>query len=239
MRCAICNLVIVLAVLGCADRKAAEAPAAKLIETPGPASVRGRVKFGGKAPEPAKIDNSICRHAGPIVDESVLVSPGGGLANVIVSIAGVRSPVKANAEPAVLDQKDCRFEPHIVVVRAGQPLRIRNSDAEAHNVHATPSENSAFNIALAMARGVAELTLARPEIIRVKCDVHPWMTGFIGVFESDYVAVSDNDGSFEIKGLPPGSYELVAWHERFGELKQTVTVTDGAKEANFAYQPPQ
>ncbi len=72
----------------------------------------------------------------------------------------------------------------------------------------------------------------------MKCDVHPWMTAYIGVFDSDYFAVTAADGSFEIKGLPPGSYELVAWHERFGELKKTVTVSDGSNEANFAYEPP-
>ncbi len=227
-----------LAVVGCDDRKAAEAPAAKLIETPGPASVHGTVRFGGKAPEIATIDNSICKHAESIVYETVLVSPAGGLANVIVSVVGLRTPVNATATQQVFDQKDCRFIPHVIAVRAGQPLTIRNSDVEMHNVHATPTDNPAFNVALAVEGSTKDLTLDRPEVIRVRCDVHPWMTGYIGVFESDYVAVTAADGSFEIKGLPAGSYELKAWHERFGELKQTIQVTDGPVQADFAYEPP-
>ncbi len=229
---------MVLAVIGCDDPKPPAVQAGRLIETPGPGSVIGKVTFGGKAPEPAKIDNSICKHAEPIVDETVVVSPDGGLANVLVSVEGVRTPANVSKPKPVFDQKDCRFIPHVIAVRAGQPLTIKNSDVDMHNVHATPTDNPAFNVALAVQGSTKELTLDRPEVIRVRCDVHPWMTGYIGVFESDYVAVTAADGSFEIKGLPAGSYELKAWHERFGELKQTIEVKEGPAQANFAYDPP-
>jgi len=221
---------------GCDDRKVAKVPAK--VVSPGSASVHGTVKLTGKAPEVAKIDNSICTHAGPIADESVLVGSNGGLANVVVSITGVRSPSGPPAEPVVLDQKDCRFVPHVVAVKAGQALRIKNSDAEAHNVHANPAANASFNVALTVPGSSKDMSFTEAEIFRVKCDVHPWMTCYVGVFDSDYFAVTDADGRFEIKGLPPGSYELAAWHERYGELKQTIEVSNGPLEANFAYEPP-
>lgn len=197
----------------------------------------GQVTFKGNVPDRAKIDNSICKHAEPIVDESVLVDKDGGLANVIVWVAGVKTPVKAPETSPVLDQMNCRFAPHVVVVRAGESLMIRNSDDEPHNVHATPSNNPAFNVALPTKRSEKPLVLGSPDIFRARCDVHPWMIGYIGVFECDYVAVTAENGSFKISGLPSGSYELRAWHERFGELKQTIEVKSDSVLANFAYEP--
>lgn len=223
---------------GCDDRKSTPAKPARVIEAAGSASVHGKVMLGGKAPVMAKIDNSICTHAGPIADETVLVDADGGLANVLVSIAGVRSPADIPAAVVELDQKDCRFVPHVVAVRAGQPLRIKNSDAEAHNVHANPAANASFNVALTVPGSSKNMTFTEAEVFRVKCDVHPWMACYVGVFDSEYFAVTDVAGRFKIKGLPPGSYELVAWHERYGELKQTIEVSNGPIEANFAYEPP-
>ena len=130
--------------------------------------MQGKVTFGGKVPEPVKIDNSICKHAEPIADESVLVGPGGGLANVLVSIVGVRSAANTDASPQALDQKNCQFVPHVIVVRAGEAMLIKNSDAEAHNVHGTPSDNPAFNVALATAGSSKDFTLTKPEVVRVK-----------------------------------------------------------------------
>jgi len=236
LRWAICNLLVTLAVLGCDDRKGSVAELKRL--SPGNGQIVGKVTFGGTVVTPARIDNSICHGAAPIVDEAVLAGKENGLANVIVSVAGVSSATAVPKLAAELDQKNCRFSPHIVAVRTGQVVKIKNSDPEAHNVHANPAVNPAFNVGLTNAGASKDVTFAVSEIFRVKCDVHPWMTAYIGVFDSDYFAVSNADGEFEIKGLPPGSYELVAWHERFGELRKTVTVSDGRQEANFAYEPP-
>lgn len=230
--------MIALAVsVGC-EKPAVEQSNVSTIQTRGSASVKGKVTFAGTPTTPKPIDNSICHHAGAIVDESVLVSADGGLKNAIVYITGVRGPMAEMPETVELDQKDCRFVPHVIGVRVGQPMRIKNSESEAHNVHATPSRNPAFNIALATAGSSKEVTFASPEFIRVKCDVHPWMTGYIGVFDSPYFAVTGEDGSFEIDGLPEGTYELVAWHERFGELKQSIQVQSGPAEVSFVYRPP-
>jgi plastocyanin len=236
LRWAICNLLIAVAVLGCDDRQASVIELKRV--TPGNGQIVGKVSFGGTVVTPAKIDNSICHGAAPIVDEAVVTGKENGLANVIVSVAGVSSATTVSNGAVELDQKDCRFSPHIVAVRTGQTVKIKNSDSEAHNVHANPAANLAFNVGLTSAGASKDVMFAVSEVFRVKCDVHPWMTAYIGVFDSDYYAVTNADGEFEIKGLPPGSYELVAWHERFGELRKTVTVSDGRQEANFAYEPP-
>ncbi len=235
MRFAICNLVLLIAVLGCDDRKSTVA-ATKVIAA-GTASVHGKVSFGGTVAPPVVIDKGgLCSHGEPLVDETVVVGEDRGLANVVVYIGGVSSSNPPPGEPVVLDQKDCRYVPHVLAMRAGQVLRIRSSDAEVHNVHSFSSDNPAFNVAMAKAGAEKDVLLQRPETFRVKCDVHPWMTGYVAVMTSNFFAVTKDDGGFEIKGLPPGSYELVAWHERFGELKQTVEVKDDAVTVNLVYR---
>ena len=237
MRFAACNLLLMVALLGCDEHKAVLTPVR--VVKPGSSVVRGKVTFGGQVPAPLVINAvGVCAGAGQIVDDTVIVDGQRGLANVIVHVDGVASSADGGTDRPILDQLNCMFMPHVLAVKKGQPVLIRNSDHELHNVHATPDENTAFNIGLAHVGDNKEVRFDKAEIFRVRCDVHPWMKAYIGVFDSNYFAVSSLDGSFEIKGLPPGSYELVAWHERFGELKQTIEVKDGTTEANFAYEPP-
>ena len=238
MRFAICNLLAVIAVLGCDSKPAVVEKPLPVIEKSGPGVVRGKVTFDGVPPTPAKIDNSLCHGAREIVDETVLVGPDGGLKNVIVYIAGVRGPMDVTPPPAVLDQASCQFSPHVVAVRVQQPLKIVNSDAEMHNVHGNPSANPAFNHGF-MGKGDKDVSFAKAEVIKVKCDVHPWMAGYIGVFDNSYFAVTGEDGKFEIAGLPAGTYELHAWHERYGEQKQSVVIGIGSADASFVYKAPQ
>ena len=152
----------------------------------------------------------------------------GTLANVFVYLADVPPSDGSQREATVLDQKDCRYVPHVVGVQVGQVLRVRSSDPKTmHNVHYNPSKGAAGNFGLTDAGAERTVTFQQAEFIRVKCDVHPWMTAYIGVFDSPFFATSDeNAGQFEISRVPPGKYKLIAWHEQLGQVEQPVEVKD-------------
>ncbi len=178
------------------------------------------------------IPNVPCHTGAPTQkEETVIVSPSGGLKNVIVSLEGIGPGAPRSDTTAVLDQKDCRYVPHVIAITAGQSLTIHSSDDTMHNVHIDASQNPPVNLGMTAAGQQKSVSFARPEIMRVKCDVHPWMTAYIGVFENPLFAISADDGSFQITGVPAGTYTLTAWHELYGEQKVSVTVSDD-KPAN-------
>jgi plastocyanin len=228
--------LIVCVVLSCDSKPAATEKPLPVIEKSGPGVIRGKVTFDGEPPVMAKINNSICHGAKEIFEETAIVGSGGGLKNAIVYVGGVRGPMDKTPEPAVLDQLNCQFVPHVVAVRIGQALKVVNSDHEMHNVGSNSSANPPFNKGF-MGPGEQQMSFAKAETFKVKCDVHPWMIGYIGVFDSGYFAVTGDDGSFQIAGLPPGTYDLHVWHERYGEQNQSVKVESGAAEANFKFTP--
>jgi plastocyanin len=197
------------------------------------ATISGLVKFEGAAPRPANLQMSAdpycqSQHSTPAPDEEVVVGPGGELANVLVYVKDVTAP--ATKTPATLDQKGCQYHPHVSAVQVGQPLQIKNSDNTLHNVHAQPEVNSQFNVGQPVQGMVSTKTFDKIEIkpFRIKCDVHGWMKSFMAVLPNPYHGVSQNNGTFTITGLPPGNYTLVAWHEKYGQQEQPITV--GAKE---------
>lgn len=199
------------------------------------AQVTGKVTLEGKAAEPAVIDMSgvaACaeQHKGQTVTEqTVIVDKAGGVKNVVVSITlpdDSKAP-EVKHEPAVLDQKGCMYEPHVVALQKGEKLMVQNSDPFLHNVH-SQSENAPFNFAQPMVGKKAAPALKDPEYFHVKCDVHPWMSAWVAVLDNGYFAVTKEDGSFELpKGLPDGDYKVTAWHEKFDKQEGTVTVKDG------------
>jgi hypothetical protein len=144
-----------------------------------------------------------------------VVGKDGGLANVFVYIKDAKKADATGAAPT-LDQLGCVYEPYVMGVVTGQPFKIKNSDATFHNVHATPKEgkgNKEFNQAQPAGSPDLSKSFDKPEIlVRMKCDVHPWMFAYIGVCEHPYFAVSDKDGNFKISGLPDGKYTIVAYH---------------------------
>jgi hypothetical protein len=156
--------------------------------------------------------------------------------------SGVKGTFPAPTEAALLDQKGCDYTPHMLVMRAGQPLRIRNSDDTLHNIHPRPQVNAEFNIGQprkdmeSVREG--EKGFAKPEVmIPVGCDVHPWMRAYISVLEHPFYAVTKENGTFEIKGLPAGEYEVEAFHGKLKTQTQKVTVKDGEAAAlNFTYK---
>jgi plastocyanin len=202
--------------------------------------VRGRVTFTGTPPPMKEVADAQC-HPGERVtirDESVVVNADGTLRNVFVFLKGVSTDVSTDVAAPVLDQVGCTYVPHVIGVQAGRPLTVKTSDATPHNVHFTPSKNRAGNLNMVNAGDTRQLTFAMPEFIRFKCDVHPWMAAYVGVFPHPFFATTGEAGTFELKNLPAGTFTLVAWHERFGEIEKQVTI-DEAKpvEVDFNFAP--
>ena len=191
--------------------------------------VKGTVKFLGMPPVMGEIANEPCHAEAekPLKEETVVVNENGTLANVLVYLADAPASDGSARPAALLDQVDCRYVPHVVGVQVGQPLTIRSSDPTLHNVHYNASKNPSANFGLTVKGAEKQVKFDAAEFIRVKCDVHPWMTAYVGVFESPFHAVSSApDGSFEIPKVPAGRYRLVAWHERLGQVEQAIEVKD-------------
>ena len=198
------------------------------------ATITGLAKFEGAPPKMPALQmgaDPYCasQHKQPESDEEVVVGAGGELANVIVYVKNAPASGPASA-PAVLDQRGCKYIPHVSAVQVGQQIQIKNSDNTLHNVHAMPKVNGAFNEGQPVQGMVSTKKFDKVETtpFRVKCDVHGWMKSFMVVLPHSYHSVSQMNGSFSIGNLPPGNYTLVAWHEKYGQQEQQVTV--GAKE---------
>ncbi len=142
--------------------------------------------------------------------------------------------------PVVLDQKGCMYEPRVLAVMTRQPFEVHNEDQTIHNVHPMPRENRAWNKSEPVGDPPIEASFTKPELaIPIACNIHPWMRAFMFVFAHPYFAITPKTGDFELKGIPPGTYMIEAWHERFGFQDQTVTL--GPKESqtlDFAFHAP-
>jgi len=168
------------------------------------------------------------------VDESLAVDDGGGLRNVIVYVKD-GPPVDVPSSAVVMDQVHCRFSPHVVAVRTGQVLRFHSGDAVPHNVRGQCQANEPFNFMMASAGQSQDQTFSKPEFVQVHCDVHPWMNGYVGVFDHPLFAVSGDGGESRIEHLPPGNYTLAAWHERLGTREQPLTISDARVTVDFEF----
>jgi plastocyanin len=206
----------------------------------GTATIKGVVNFTGKAPEmkvPAKRkDAEFCK--GKEVKYNAILAEGGKLQDVLVRLenGAVKGKFDAPKEPAVIDQVDCMYTPRIQGVVAGQEVSIKNSDGTLHNVHTYRGAESWFNQAQPKGAEPIKKELEDTSVIKLTCDVHPWMRGFIVVSDHPFFATTKADGAFTIEKVPAGKYKLEAWHTRYGLKTAEVTVEDGKTvEATFTY----
>jgi hypothetical protein len=208
------------------------------------ASVSGTVQFSGRKPAPKPINMSedpacVEAHHGKPVDESLVVGPKNGLANVFVYIEkGLEG--KTFATPAahvVIDQTGCWFVPRVIGLQTGQVFEVVNSDPVTHNIHPRASVNREWNHSQGPGDPPIQRRFTQPEVmIPVKCNIHSWMHAYIGVLTHPYFAVSNAAGAFEIPNLPPGTYTIAAWQEKLGTQRQTLTVKPGEKvNLHFAF----
>ena len=238
------SLGLMVLVLVAAGNKPQEAAAVKTAEAApaGGATLSGSVSITGSVPAPQKIKmaaDPVCAQAHPdaVMTQDVAAS-NGKLQYVLVYVKdGLSGSFPAPAEPVTINQTGCLYQPHVFGVQVGQKLEIVNNDSTLHNINCQAKSNKKFNIAQPAKGMKSTKTFDQPEVgVPFKCNVHPWMAAYAGVFSHPFFAVSGPDGSFSIKGLPAGTYTVEAWQEKLGVQSQKVTVADGeSKELSFTF----
>jgi plastocyanin len=216
------------------------------VNAAGDFTVTGTIKLDGTPPHQKPIDMSkepscAAQHASkPVTTESVMVGPNGGLANVVLYISDGLSASAASqvpSTPAEIDQKGCQYIPHVVALDVNQDMKVVNSDQTSHNIHPLPTKNSQWNKSQPPGTAPFDVKFTSEEVaIPVKCNIHPWMHGYIAVVKGPY-AVSNSNGSYTIQGVPPGTYTITAWQEEYGAQTQKVTVAAGKPAtADFTFK---
>ena len=208
------------------------------------ATITGTIKYDGEVPKfkEIKMDaDPICltHHTSAVYPETLVVGDGNTMANVFVYVkSGLsKKDYPAPADAVVLEQKGCQYLPHVLGVMVGQKLKITNPDGTLHNVHALSKVNQEFNLAMPKFRTETEKVFDKEEaIFPIKCDVHPWMGGYVAVMSHPFFSTSKLDGKFTISNLEAGTYEVEAWHEKMGTKTQSVTVdADETKTIDFTF----
>ncbi len=237
-------LLLTLFAVGCSKKEenpateetATSAQAPTPIDQSTVGEVSGKIQFTGTKPQPKVIHMDaepacVAANSGPVYTQEIEVNSNNTMRDVFVSITdGLGNRTFAvPTSPVTLDQKGCTYHPHVLGVMAGQELQILNSDNTTHNIHPMPKDNPEWNTSMPPKATPLDKKFNRPEMIPVKCNVHPWMHAWIGVVKHPYFAVSGDDGTYTIKGIPPGTYTITAWQEKLGP--QTAQVTIGPKES--------
>jgi len=206
-------------------------------------TIEGHVKLTGTPPPNAVIKmgadpNCLTINAGKrVVQQTVVTAADGGLTNVFVNVKGSFPQATAPPASAVIEQQGCVYHPRVQGARVGQTLEVKNSDATLHNIHSMSTKGNEFNVGQPLAGMVYRYQLKTEEVLlHVKCEVHGWMTGYVGVLPHSYFGVTNATGAFTIANVPAGKQTVQAWHEQYGALTQTVDVkAGGATTVEFAY----
>jgi len=222
--------VAILAAAGCAQKQGANSSALPLVDPATAGSIRGTVTLDGSPPAFKPIDmgqSSACVQANssPVTPPIVTVGDGDALVNVVVYVKSGLGNYRYDTppEPAVLAQKNCMYEPHVMALMTGQPFSVENNDPTMHNVHPVPKQNRQWSSSQPVGAAPLKSTFSRPEFaMPVLCNVHPWMRALVFVFDHPYFAVTSKTGAFELKNLPPGTYLIEAWHENYPAQDQSV-----------------
>ena len=236
------GLAVAASVVACggggstSEKPAATAASGQKVDTATAGNVTGMAMLEGTAPanEAIKMNaDPVCMRENktPQEQETWVVGSGGALGNVFVYVKdGLGNYVfDTPTESVTLDQKGCRYHPHVFGIRVNQPLQIVNSDPTLHNIHALPKVNKEFNNGQPIqGMKMTQTFTAKEVMLPFKCDVHGWMNAYVGVLDHPYFAVTGADGKFELKSLPAGTYTIEAWHEKLGAATEMVTL--GEKE---------
>jgi plastocyanin len=232
------GLLLAVAAIGCGGSSSEPPPpppgAIPAGESIGTAAITGHAVFHGTPPprKPVKMSESVCRHPeGPPLSQEVIVNADGTLRNVYVHVvSGLGDRVFAPpAEPAEMDQAGCMFVPHVLTAQTDQIVVFKNSDPTVHNVRAIAEKNRTFNVSMSGQGRSVRRFFSSPEIVRIRCDIHAWMSGYVAIDDHPFRAVTGDDGAFALQGLPAGTYTVEAWQESFGPRRQTVTLADGER----------
>jgi hypothetical protein len=208
----------------------------------GSGSISGKVTYTGTPPKMKPIDMSkepSCakQHATPVLTENVATGSGSALQWVVVYISGGDQGSSTPSQAVRYDQKGCQYLPHVLPMQVAQQLQIYNDDQTSHNIHPLSKVNPEWNKSQPPGSPPIDTKYDKPEFVPVKCNIHPWMHGYFVVLNTSHYAVSGEDGSFDIKGLPPGKYTLSAWQEQYPAQSQEVTITGSeSKTVNFVFK---
>lgn len=205
----------------------------------GKGTVKGAVAFSGKTPEKKMLNRAgdpVCAKT-QVAAEDVLVNGNGTLKNVIVRLMNVPGTYEPPKDALVVEQEDCMYRPRVQTALAGQTILVKNGDKTLHNVHTYRGSVTLANKAQLAGSPPIEMKFTDEfSVIKFKCDAHPWMEGYVSITKHPFVAVTGNDGSFELKDVPAGTYKLEAWHEELGTKTMDVTIAaNGVAEAKFSY----
>jgi plastocyanin len=235
MRLKYISAVALTAVIGSSMMIFAKPPA-------GGGSITGKVTYTGTPAKMKPIDMSkepSCakQHATPVMTQNVTTGAGNSLQWVVVYISAGDQGSAAPSQAVRYDQKGCEYLPQVLPMQVSQQLQIYNDDQTSHNIHPLAKVNPEWNKSQPAGSPPIDTKYDKAEFIPVKCNIHPWMHGYFVVLNTSHYAVTGEDGSFDLKGLPPGKYTVTAWQEQYGTQTQDVTITGSeSKSVNFVFK---
>ena len=237
--------IAVILTAGCSKQRSESSASLPAVDSSTAGSITGTVTLEGAPPVLKPIDmsqSSVCLQANPtpVVPPVVVVGDHGALANVVVYVKTGLGKFRFDmpTAAAILAQKNCMYEPHVMALRTGQPFAVENNDPTMHNVHPMPKHNRQWSNSQPAGSAALKSTFERPEFaMPVLCNVHPWMRAFVFVFDHPYFAVTSQTGTFALSALPPGTYTIEAWHEHYPAQDQTVTLAPKeSKTISFTFK---